>query len=97
MNEKHRRTIEAIFAEPVRSNIAWRDIESMLVAAGALVEERAGSRIGVLLNDRVAIFHRPHPEKETDKGAVKSVRIFLLAANIVTIDNAGNVALAEEG
>ncbi|WP_199590171.1 type II toxin-antitoxin system HicA family toxin [Bremerella cremea] len=96
MNKKHRRTLEAIFAEPVRSNIAWRDIESMFVAVGAVVEERAGSRIGVLLNDMVAIFHRPHPEKETDKGAVKSVRSFLVAANIVTIDNAGNFAFVEE-
>ncbi|WP_363318184.1 hypothetical protein [Nostoc sp. NMS4] len=29
-----------------------------------------------------AIFHRPHPEKETDKGAVKSMRRFLTEAGI---------------
>ena len=27
-----------------------------------------------------SVFHRPHPEKEIDKGAVKSVRRFLLEA-----------------
>jgi hypothetical protein len=29
-----------------------------------------------------AVFHRPHPEKETDKGALKSVRRFLKEAGI---------------
>ncbi|BAY84341.1 putative HicA protein [Calothrix parasitica NIES-267] len=33
-------------------------------------------------NDVKAVFHEPHPEKETDKGAVKSVREFLLKAGI---------------
>ena len=30
MNQKHRGTLEAIFDDPVRSNIPWRDIEGML-------------------------------------------------------------------
>jgi hypothetical protein len=36
-----------------------------------------------------AVFHEPHPEKETDKGAVKSVREFLLKAGIEaeTVEN----------
>jgi hypothetical protein len=29
-----------------------------------------------------AVFHEPHPEKETDKGAVKSVREFLIKAGV---------------
>lgn len=28
----------------------------------------------ILLNEEEAVFHRPHPQKETDKGAVVSVR-----------------------
>ena len=28
------------------------------------------------------VFHRPHPRKETDKGAVKSVRKFLENAGV---------------
>src|SRR5437016_5043486 len=35
MNQKHRRTLAAIFDDPARSNISWRDIEAMLKAAGA--------------------------------------------------------------
>ena len=35
-----------------------------------------------MLNDRRAVFHEPHPERETDKGAVKSIREFLINAGI---------------
>jgi len=83
MNQKHRRTLEAVFEEPVRSNIAWRDIEAMLLALGAEISEGAGSRIRVALNGVRAVFHRPHPKKETDKGAVKSVRRFLVEAGVM--------------
>jgi hypothetical protein len=38
--------------------------------------------VRVSLNGIDAVFHRPHPAKETDKGAVKSVRRFLREAGI---------------
>lgn len=82
MGPKHKRTLSAIFEDPVRSNIAWRDIESMLEAAGAEISEGAGSRVRTALNDVRAVFHRPHPTKETDKGAVKSMRRFLAEAGV---------------
>lgn len=77
MNKKHQRTLEAIFASPVRASINWKDIESLFAALGAEIEEGRGSRVRVLLNKEEAVFHRPHPQKETDKGAVVSVRRFL--------------------
>jgi hypothetical protein len=82
LNKNHRATLVAIFAKPVRSSIAWRDIESLLVACRADVSEGQGSRVRVSLNGIRAVFHRPHPQKETDKGAVKSVRRFLSEAEI---------------
>jgi HicA toxin of bacterial toxin-antitoxin, len=82
MDNKHTRTLNAIFQDPVKSNIYWADIESLFVALGAEVTEGRGSRIRVALNGVRAVFHRPHPEKETDKGAVKSVRRFLLEAGV---------------
>nr|WP_273288396.1 type II toxin-antitoxin system HicA family toxin [Methylorubrum populi] len=54
----------------------------MFAACGATVEEGRGSRIRVALNGVRAVFHRPHPKKETDKGAVKSVRRFLTEAGL---------------
>ena len=80
MDSKHRKTLEAIFEKTERANIAWRDIEAMLVALGAEISEGNGSRVRVALKDVRAVFHRPHPRKETNKGAVKSVRRFLEAA-----------------
>lgn len=45
----------------------------------------------IALNDVRATFHRPHPEKETDKGAVKSMRRFLREAGIWEDANAGGL------
>ena len=82
MDRKHRKTLEAVFEKPERANIAWRDIESLFIALGAEVSEGSGSRVRVALKDVRAVFHRPHPRKETNKGAVKSVRRFLEAAGV---------------
>lgn len=82
MNSKHQRTLEAIFATPVQSSIKWKDIESLFNALGAEIQEGRGSRIRILLNKEEAVFHRPHPKNETDKGAVVSVRRFLENAGV---------------
>ncbi|MFN6053710.1 MAG: type II toxin-antitoxin system HicA family toxin, partial [Planctomycetia bacterium] len=41
-----------------------------------------GSRVRIALNGLRAVFHRPHPHKETDRGAVKSMRRFLSEAGV---------------
>ena len=74
--------LEAIFEKPERANIAWRDIEALLVALGAEVSEGSGSRIRVALKQVRAVFHRPHPRKEASKAMVKSVRRFLEEAGV---------------
>ena len=82
MNRKHRKTLEAIFGSPVRSDIAWKDIEALFIALGGEVSEGGGSRIRVVLNNVRAVFHRPHPRRVTGKGSIKSVRRFLKEARI---------------
>jgi len=82
MNSKHRKTIELVFKNPVQANILWTDIEGLLVALGGELSEGSGSRIRVKLNGVRAVFHRPHPEKTTDKGAVNSVRRFIENAGV---------------
>ena len=82
MDSKHRKTLEAIFEKPERANIAWRDVEALLNALGAEISEGNGSRVRVALKDVRVVFHRPNPRKETNKGAVKSVRRFLEAAGV---------------
>jgi hypothetical protein len=82
MQRKHQQILDAIFAIPVPANIAWSDIIGLFRALGAELSEGRGSRVRVSLNDVDAVFHRPHPQKETDKGAVVSVRRFLQEAGM---------------
>jgi hypothetical protein len=82
MNKKHQKTLQQIFQQPVHAGIVWKDVEAMLKALGAEVSEGSGSRVRIALNGIRAVFHRPHPHKETDKGAVISMRRFLKEAKI---------------
>jgi len=78
--DKHQRVLAAIFER--RANIAWMDIEAMLLSYGADISEGRGSRVRIALNGVRAVSHRPHPQKETDRGAVSSMRRFLIEAGI---------------
>jgi hypothetical protein len=82
VNSRNRKTLELIFDDPVRSDVRWLEIESLFMALGAQVGEGRGSRIRVRLNGMDAVFHRPHPQPATDKGAVKAVRRFLESAGV---------------
>ncbi|MFH1898434.1 MAG: type II toxin-antitoxin system HicA family toxin [Candidatus Desantisbacteria bacterium] len=82
MKSKHCKTLQAIFENPVRANILWENIVSLLVACGAEISEGQGSRLRIVLKGVRAVFHRPHPQKETDKGAVVSIRRFLTEAGV---------------
>ncbi|CAN5238969.1 type II toxin-antitoxin system HicA family toxin [soil metagenome] len=82
MNRKHRQILKDIFENPVRANVLWSDIEKLLIALGAELSEGRGSRIRIALNGVRAVFHRPHPRKETDKGAMVSMRRFLTEAEV---------------
>lgn len=78
----HNATLAAIFAVPTRANIPWKDIESLLRNLGAEITEGRGSRVRISLNGVRAVFHRPHPQTETDKGAVRSMQRFLENAEV---------------
>jgi hypothetical protein len=82
VGSKLRKTLWAVFEDPVRSDVAWADVEKLFGALGAEVSEGRGSRVRVYLNSVRAVFHRPHPRKETDKGALRSVRRFLVEAGV---------------
>ena len=77
MNSKHRKTLEALWAEPVNGNLAWARIEALLVALGCRVIEGPGSSVTFEGQGRRATFHRPHPGKEALRYRVKATREFL--------------------
>jgi hypothetical protein len=79
---KHRKTLTALFAKPTSATIIFADIESLLLALGSDIEERAGSRIIIALNGKLLSCHRPHPRKEAKEYQVRDIRDFLMKAGI---------------
>lgn len=82
VSTKHERTLADIFANPVRADIRWSDIENLFRALGAEIIQGSGSRVRVSLNGTRMVFHEPHPQPTIVKDAVRSVRRFLLEAGI---------------
>jgi len=77
MNSKHRKTLQAIFGNPVNGNIEWSRIEALFVAVGCRVVEGTGSSVTVEKNGKRAYFHRPYPQKESLRYRVADARHFL--------------------
>jgi hypothetical protein len=53
-------------------------MESLFKGLGAEISEAEGSRVRVFLFRESQVFHRPHPRPTMDKGAVESIRKWLL-------------------
>ena len=83
MNRKQRRTLEAVFDEPVSASITWDDIEVLLSACGAKTIEGKGSAVRFVANGVIARFHRPHPAKEAKRYQVRDARAFLTKLGVV--------------
>ncbi|MFT7561474.1 MAG: hypothetical protein ACI93R_003401 [Flavobacteriales bacterium] len=77
MNSKQKRTLASVFKDPVSASMVWKDIESLLISAGADVIEGNGSRVRFHKNGVIASFHRPHPKKEAKPYQVRDARTFL--------------------
>ena len=61
MTRNHRQALSALFARPDKKDICWDDFIGLLIEIGANVSEKSGSMVGLRLNGRYAVFHRPHP------------------------------------
>jgi hypothetical protein len=77
MNSKQKKTLKAIFADPVSGTIEWASIEGLLVAVGCEVIEGKGSRVRFVKDEMIATFHRPHPAKEAKRYQVREAREYL--------------------
>ena len=83
MNSKQRRTLAAIFTEPVSGTIEWTAMESLFLAAGARLIEGRGSRVRFEKDGEVETFHRPHPTKEAKRYQVRAARAFLERIGVI--------------
>ncbi|MDJ0899763.1 MAG: type II toxin-antitoxin system HicA family toxin [Xenococcus sp. MO_188.B8] len=82
MNNKQKKTYNAIFANPIHRDIVWNDVVSLIKALGGTVKEGNGSRVRFDLNDLSLNIHSPHPQKELKKYQVKAIRYFLINAGV---------------
>lgn len=82
MSNKHRATLEAIFHEPPKTNLQWREVQSLLEHLGASVEASHGARFRVLLNKHEFFLHHPHHSNEFSRQAIKDLRTFLAGAGV---------------
>jgi len=82
MNSKHRKTLEAIFSDPVNGAMEWARIEALLRAMGCKVIEGSGSSVTFEKDGIRAHFHRPHPDKEALRYRVRAVRDYLQTLGI---------------
>jgi hypothetical protein len=77
MNSRHRKTLAAVFREPVSASIAWSDVEALFLSLGCEIVEGNGSRVRSDKVGRLAFFHRPHPEKEAKRYQIRDARDYL--------------------
>lgn len=77
MNSRHRKTLAIVFSDPISGTVEWAAIERLLVAAGCRTIEGAGSRVRFECRGLVAMFHRPHPQREAKRYQVRDAREFL--------------------
>lgn len=83
LNSKNRKTLKAIFEDPIRSDIRWNDIENLVKDLGGNIKQGRGSRVMFELNGEIGRFHQPHPHPEIKKYVVKDFRDFLEEAGIL--------------
>jgi hypothetical protein len=82
VNSKQRKTLAAVFTDPVPSSIEWAAIESLLESIGCRVVEGSGSRVRFLHGAEFESFHRPHPAKEAKRYQVRLAREFLIRIGV---------------
>lgn len=82
LNTRHQKTLQSIFSVPTPNSLEWRKIEALFIALGAKVSEGSGSRVRFEINEVVASFHRPHPDKEAKVYQVRDAMTFLIASGV---------------
>ena len=82
MNSKQRKTLQALFAEPIRRNISWSDVVHLIKGLEGEVIQGSGSRVRFDLGEVALNIHSPHPGNELKRYQVQAVREFLIKAGV---------------
>lgn len=85
LSNAHYKTLKQLFAVPLRSDISWSEIRSLLEALGGIVKEY-GDRVCVAMIHQRAIIHRLHNQRYASRCAVEAVQYFLTTVGIEQVD-----------
>lgn len=77
LRRTHRRTLERMQAESTPADIRWQEVESLLMALGVRIIERAGSRVQLVKGSDAIVVHRPHPRPEIRRDTVRDIVRFI--------------------
>lgn len=78
LNNRQRQTLEAVFAHPIRHNVQWKDVGSLLSAIGE-VEEKHDGRVAVTVAGQTKVLGRPR-HKDVGEEELIEIRQFLKAS-----------------
>ena len=81
LSNRHRDTLEKIFAHPSSGNIEWREVRSLLDAVGTVIEEHNG-KVKVTLGSETEVLQPPR-DKDIDKQLIVDLRQMLTNAGLV--------------
>ena len=84
MNSEHENTVEKIFSHPSSGNVEWRQVRSLLEAAGT-VTERHNGRLEVTLGDETEVLDPPK-DKDVDEQMIVDLRRMLTRAGLAPTD-----------
>lgn len=82
MNAKQQKTLAALFKDPVRPDLKWRDVLSALRALKAEVLRREGSRVRLSLGRLELTIHTPHGAQCLKPYQVRILRQWLTDAGV---------------
>ena len=84
MNHHHRKTLHALFAHPVSANIDFKKAMHVFEELGAQIENSAGNRVKIKLNNHSAAF--THAQHSLPKEEVVQIRKFLETCGVDPAD-----------
>lgn len=74
MNSKQQKTLKSLFDNPIKRNIKWADVESLIAGVHGQINQGNGSRIRIVLGEQSLNIHTPHPHKELKPYQIRAIR-----------------------
>ena len=82
MNTKQKKILADLYWNPVKNNIKWTDVESLISSLQGRVIQGNGSRVRIILGEQSLNIHTPHPQKELKPYQIRAIRRLFLEQGI---------------